>query len=208
MATLSKPATVWIPLREARRDAIARHAEFNGGDAQQARADAELDILHALGGGKLFARGDGYQFHMLKSGDSEYYSPRLGPGEPIPPIFWNQWFAAAIHGHGHGSVNWMGGSFAFHVEYEGAYTFMGEVTNVELRGYDLSSASAAAPVLPRRMTDDDRAAWIKAQSQMSADAGFKLFTAHPEYDGTKQPEFRKEWKEVRGTRIGRPVEKS
>lgn len=60
------------------------------------------------------------------------------------------------------------------------------------------------PIVPQPFTDLERKAWIVAQPQQSADNAHKAFKAHPCFDGTKQKEFRKEWKTTRETRVGRP----
>jgi len=56
----------------------------------------------------------------------------------------------------------------------------------------------------QRFTDAERRAWIAEQRSMAADAGHKLFKAHPQFDGTKQDTFRREWGKIRGTKRGAP----
>jgi hypothetical protein len=64
-----------------------------------------------------------------------------------------------------------------------------------------------SPNSPETFTDSERKQWIADQPQMQADAGYKLFRQQSRADGTKQKEFRKEWREVRSTKPGRPPRK-
>lgn len=58
------------------------------------------------------------------------------------------------------------------------------------------------PVQP--FNDVERAQWIREQAPMKVDDAFKLYRKTPRHDGTKQPEFRNQWREIRGTKRGRP----
>ncbi len=57
-------------------------------------------------------------------------------------------------------------------------------------------------------TDHERQQWIAEMPLMTADEAHKQYRQHPRFDGTKQAEFRKEWREIKKTRRGRPREKS
>lgn len=68
-------------------------------------------------------------------------------------------------------------------------------------------ANSGEPVAPIPFADAERRNWIKEQVSMSADNAHKLFQENLRYDGTKQLEFRAEWKAVRQTKTGRPPNK-
>lgn len=68
-------------------------------------------------------------------------------------------------------------------------------------------ANSGEPVAPIPFADAERRNWIKEQVSMSADNAHKLFQENSRYDGTKQLEFRAEWKTVRQTKTGRPLNK-
>lgn len=68
-------------------------------------------------------------------------------------------------------------------------------------------AGAAKVCLERaspKFSELEKRAWIAEQPSMTADAAHIVFKQHPRFDGTKQEQFRKEWKEVRKTQRGRP----
>lgn len=57
-------------------------------------------------------------------------------------------------------------------------------------------------------TDAERKEWINGQPRQNVDHAHKQFKTHPRYDGTNQDAFRAEWKKERGTKRGRPRNKS
>jgi len=119
---------------------------------------------------------------------------------------------------------WPNAVLPAYVEYEGQWQeakpalFTGATFKPSAHGIDLAGGldvlfhsgdvkrvfqgGGAAQELP--FTDAERRAWITEQKRMSADAGHKLFKAHPQFDGTKQRAFRREWGEIRRTTRGAP----
>ena len=53
-------------------------------------------------------------------------------------------------------------------------------------------------------SDEERRQWMAEQPRQKADSAHAEYKKHPRYDGTNQPEFRKEWKKVKDTYRGRP----
>ncbi|WP_226017894.1 hypothetical protein [Novosphingobium sp. FKTRR1] len=60
------------------------------------------------------------------------------------------------------------------------------------------------PADEKPFNDQQRRDWMEAQPMGSADPAHKIYKQHPRWCGTKLPEFRAEWKQVKGTRQGRP----
>lgn len=72
---------------------------------------------------------------------------------------------------------------------------------------EFPTANSGAPAAPMPFTDTERRHWIMEQASMSADNAHKLFRENSRYDGTKQLAFRAEWRAVRQTKQGRPINK-
>lgn len=53
-------------------------------------------------------------------------------------------------------------------------------------------------------TQDDLTAWVLSQPSMTADAAFRLYKALPNPYRIKREQFRQIWKELKGTKRGRP----
>lgn len=63
------------------------------------------------------------------------------------------------------------------------------------------SANAA---LPQPYSDEERRSWMRECAVRNADKAHALFKGEPRYDGTKQAEWRTEWRNVRNHSRGRP----
>lgn len=59
-------------------------------------------------------------------------------------------------------------------------------------------------VSEQHFNDAERRKWMSNCGIANGDKAFKIFQQHPRFDGTKQKEWRQEWKEVHARGRGRP----
>lgn len=90
-----------------------------------------------------------------------------------------------------------------------AYGVMFETAGVDTLGYVGSVAEAkpfavSAATRQPKFNDQERKAWISDHPMKRADDAFVIYQNEPRYCGTKRREFRVEWREIKGTKRGRP----
>lgn len=88
------------------------------------------------------------------------------------------------------------------------YAWRGIQINMDDLKLALGAPLASSDVVNQPHSDAERRQWISNMPLMSADEAHKQYKQHPRFDGTKQPEFRVEWKEIKKTKRGRPRDKS
>jgi hypothetical protein len=66
------------------------------------------------------------------------------------------------------------------------------------------STPESQPGATAKYTNEERRQWMLNCPLREADAAHKLFKQEPRYDGTKQAEWRAEWRDVRASKRGRP----
>lgn len=146
-------------------------------------------------------------------------SGRIRNVKTVHPDFWSRQHAAKVdqvwnantlisfipEDIGDGAYAWMGGSARIE-----KWQALGVKFNREqvISHFAPAMLAGAAKVCLERaspkFSELEKRAWIAEQPSMTADAAHIVFKQHPRFDGTKQEQFRKEWKEVRRTQRGRP----
>lgn len=84
---------------------------------------------------------------------------------------------------------------------ESQYSLLSHSGELLFRQTDFAVEVTPEPV---PFSESERLEWMGQQKMMKADDALKLYRIHPRHCRIKQPEFRKEWKLVKGTQRGNP----